>query len=70
MLVCFLAFPHHFARGNVERRKERGGSVSFVIVSTALWMAKLQWEERLCSVERLYLALFINRQDQGFLRRI
>ena len=60
MPVGFLAFPHHFARGNVQCGKERRRAVSFIIVSTTLWMAELQGKKRLSSIERLYLALLVN----------
>ena len=68
--VCLLAFPHYLSRSNVQCGKERSCSVSFIIVSAALRMAKLQGKKRLRSVECLYLALLINRQDQSFLRWI
>ena len=69
MPMRLLAFPHHLARSNVQRSKERGCSVSFVIVSAALRMPKLHGKKRLRSVECLYLALLINGQDQSLLRR-
>jgi hypothetical protein len=69
MPMAWHAVSYDSSIKHAECGKERGCSVSFVIVSAALRMPKLHGKKRLRSVECLYLALLINGQDQSLLRR-
>jgi hypothetical protein len=53
------------SRLHVERCKQRGGSVSRVVVGAPLGLAGLHRQQRLGSIERLNLALFIDAEHHG-----
>ena len=55
---------------HVESRKQGRGAVALVVVRHRAGAALLHRQARLGAVERLDLALFIDRQHQGFVRRI
>ena len=49
-------------RGNVQCRKQRRRSMAHVVVRSALRNTWCQRQDRLCAVQRLYLALLIHAQ--------
>src|ERR1700722_15226487 len=55
---------------DVEGREQRGGTVAFVVVGHGPGAALLHWQAGLGAVERLDLALFIDREDDGMGGRI
>ena len=70
MPVALQAAADDFAGGHIERGKQRGGAVSLVIVRQRAGAALLERQSRLRTVERLDLALLVDAQDQGFVRRV
>ena len=67
-LLCAMAW-HAFAdngsRLYVERGKQRGGSVPLIVVGVPLGLAGPHRQQRLGSIERLDLALFIDAEHHG-----
>lgn len=59
----------HRARGDVERREQRGGAVACVVVRMAFHLPWSHRQQRLRAVERLDLALLIHTQNQRPFRR-
>ena len=64
-----LAFADDDARLDVERGKQRGGAIAFVVVRHRLRPALLHRQAGLRSVERLDLALLIDAQHHRLVRR-
>ncbi|SAK73917.1 hypothetical protein AWB83_03673 [Caballeronia ptereochthonis] len=60
----------HFASDNVQRSKERGRTVTHVVVSASLGNAWGQRQYGLRAVQCLYLALLVNAQHHRLERRI
>src|SRR5688500_5369759 len=54
----------------VKCRKQRRCPVTLVVMSHGATAARHEWKPRLCSVQRLDLALLVYREHQGVLRRI
>jgi hypothetical protein len=54
---------------DVERREQRGGPVSAVVVGSALRLPGPHREQRLRAIEGLNLGLLVDAQDQGLVRR-
>ena len=50
---------------DVEGSEQRGGAVTFVVVGHRTGTARLHGHPWLDAVERLNLALFVNREDGG-----
>src|SRR5215475_614535 len=63
--VAAHAFTHDGSGLDVESGKERGRSVPRVVVCPALSLSGAHWQQRLCAVERLHLALLIDAQHDG-----
>ena len=70
MAVAGVTFADHLAVEHVERRKQRGGAIALVVVRHGSAPAFLQRQPRLGAVQRLDLALFIERMHAGVGRRI
>jgi len=70
MPMSGIALADHLARSYFQGRKERGRSVTLVIVRQGSTATLFDWQSRLCPVQGLNLALLIHAQHQGFLRRI
>ena len=64
------AFPDNQARFDVQRGKERGGAMAFVIMGHRGRPPLLERQTRLGPVERLDLGLLINAKHDGTVRRI
>ena len=62
LLMAMLghAVGDHFAVQNVERRKQCGSAVAFVVMGHGPGPTLLQGQSRLGAIKRLYLALFVN----------
>ena len=54
----------------LQRSKQRSGSVAFVIMGASLHLARLQRQQWLRAVERLNLALLVDTKYQGMIRRV
>src|SRR5258708_2051309 len=70
-----MAMPLHaktkyLAIVRVERGKQRGRSIAFVVVRHRFAAAALHGQAGLCAIESLNLALFIHREDQRVLGRV
>ena len=70
MPVLLHATPQHGAIENIERGKQRGGAVAFVIVCHGGAFSGLQRQAGLGAIERLNLALLIDRQHHGMAGRL
>src|SRR5437763_7538486 len=68
--VALHAAADHLSVEHVERREQGGGAIALVIVRHGASPALLQRQARLGSVERLDLALLVDRQHDGMGRRI
>lgn len=60
--VASMQLTDYLTGLNVERRKQCGGAVAHVVVSTTLRNAACQWQHGLCAVQCLGLALFVHVQ--------
>ena len=70
MTMAAHAFADDLAGGDVERREQGRRSVSLVVVGHRAGAALLQRQSRLSTIERLNLALFVDRQHQRLVRRV
>jgi len=70
MTVAWLALRQHLPGQHVQGREQRRRSVPLVIMGHALDIAEAQRQQRLGALQRLHLALLINAQHQGIVRRI
>lgn len=64
------AVADHRAVERAESRKQGCGAVAFVIVSDRSQAPFLQWEAWLGAIQCLNLAFFVDRENQGFVRRV
>src|SRR5580700_1098108 len=64
------AFADDLASGDVERREQGRRSVSLVVVGHRAGAALLQRQSRLRAIERLDLALLVDREHQPLVRRV
>jgi AraC-like DNA-binding protein/CheY-like chemotaxis protein len=64
-----VQFANHPAGGHIERGEQRGRPVTHVIMRAPFRLARAQRQNRRGAVERLNLAFFIDRQEQGAIRR-
>src|SRR5579875_3082572 len=67
MAMALLAQAVDFSAGRIEGGEQGGGAVALVIVRHGLAAALLQRQTRLSAVERLNLALLIDRKHQRML---
>lgn len=70
MPVACLALTDHRSFKNVESGKQRGRSMTLIIVCLALWQTRSQRKYRLGAIQRLNLTLFIHAQHDGIVRWI
>ena len=64
------AAADHLAFEHIEGREQRGRAVAFVVVSHCAGAALLHRKTRLGAVQRLNLALLIERKYDGVSRRV
>src|SRR5262245_47786651 len=67
--VAFVAFADDEPRGDIERGKQRGRTMPHIAVRTTLRYAGHHRQDRLLAIERLNLALLIDAEDKGSVRR-
>ena len=67
--VAPVALADDEAGSDIEGCEQRGRSVALVIVRAPLRHARQHRQDRLCTVERLDLALFVDTEHQGAVRR-
>jgi hypothetical protein len=60
----------HLTFEHIEGSKQRGGTVTLVIMGHGAGAPLLHRQARLCTVQRLDLALFIDGQNYGMGRRV
>ena len=70
MAMARHALADHLAGGDVERGKECRGAVALVIVGHRTGATILERQTRLRAVERLDLALLVDREHEGVVRRV
>jgi hypothetical protein len=70
MPMPWHALADQFSLRHVQRRKQRGRAVALVIVRHRPAPSLLQRQTRLRTIQRLDLALLVNAQHQGMLRRV
>jgi hypothetical protein len=70
MSVTRPALGEHGAGGDVEGGKQRRGAVAHIIVGDAFDIAEPHRQHRLGAIERLNLALLVDRQHHGMVGRI
>ena len=64
-----VALPNDSSFHHIECSKQRRGAVAFVVVSERAASAPLQRQSGLSAIQRLNLALFIDAEHDGILRR-
>ena len=67
MPMARLALGQDLAIGDIECGKQRGGAVPFVVMSEAIGIAKAHGQDRLGSLQRLDLALFVDTKNHGMI---
>src|SRR5262249_27921845 len=70
MAMALYASADDAAVEHVEGGEERGGAVALVVVGHGSELPWLHWQAGLGAVERLDLALLVERQDDGMRWRI
>jgi len=55
------------AFGHIQRGKQGGGAMAFIVMRHRPTSALLEGEARLCSIQRLNLRLLVDAQDEGML---
>ena len=60
MSVSSTALREHVTSSYIESREERRGTVTDVVVRNPLDVAQPHWQQRLCALKRLGLALLID----------
>src|ERR1041385_1267162 len=68
--VSCITLPNDSALGNLQRGKQGGGAVAFVVVRHGATPSLLERQPRLSAIQGLNLALFIHAQYQGLLRGV
>src|SRR5437879_11474314 len=63
--MAAMTLPDDLAAGYVERRKQRGRSMAYVVVRPALDLPRAHRQQGLSAIERLDLRLLIHAQDQS-----
>ena len=69
MAVALHALPDHRASGDIERGKQGSGAMALVVVRHGARSALFHRQPWLGTVERLDLALLVDAEHQGFVRR-
>ena len=67
MAMALHVAADHRAIEDVHRGEQRRCAVALIVVRHGSGAALLQRQSGLCAIERLYLALFVDRQDDGTL---
>jgi hypothetical protein len=67
--VAWLAVGQYLAAGDLKRGLEGGGAIAAIVVGTAFGQPWPQGEDRLGTVKRLDLVLFVDAQDERAGRR-
>src|SRR5579862_625726 len=70
MAMALHALADDLAFEDIESGEQGGSSVSFIVVGDGAGAPLLHRQARLRTVERLDLALLIDRKDDGVVRRI
>jgi len=70
MTMAFHALSNNLAFKDIERREQGGNAMALVIMGHGASAALLHWQTRLGAIKCLNLALLIDRQDNGVVRRI
>ena len=70
MPMARLAIGQHRSVEYVQSSKQRGRTMTFVVVGDSLGVAEPQRQHRLGALEGLHLTLFIHAQNQGVLGRV
>ena len=70
MPMAGLALRHDLSALDVERRKQSGRAMAFVVVGYPFHIAQTQRQQRLAALQGLDLALLVYAQHQGMLGRI
>ena len=70
MPVTLHAASDHRAIQHVQGCEQRGGAVALIVVCHGAAAALFHRQARLGAVKCLYLALFVDRQDNRVLRRV
>jgi len=65
-----MHWPIDPALEDIERREQRRCAMTLVVVGHGAGASLLHWQPRLGAVERLNLALLIDRQDNGVVGRV
>ena len=68
--VPSIAFPDHFAACHIKGSEEAGNAMAVVVVSPTLALARPHRQQRLGTLERLDLALFVNAEHQSVVWRV
>jgi hypothetical protein len=63
------AISNHLSIEHAEACEQGGRAITFGIMGLASRNTRTQGEDRLGSIQRLDLSLFINTKDQSFVRR-
>jgi hypothetical protein len=69
MAVAFHALPDHRTAGDIERGKQGSGAMALVVVRHGAGSALFHRQPWLSTVERLDLALLVDTQHEGSVRR-
>ncbi len=70
MTMAMMALTDDFSFENIQCRKQRSCTITFVVVRHGSRSAFLQRKRWLCPIKRLDLAFLINAKDEGILRWI
>ncbi len=70
MAMARLALRNHRTIQYIQGRKQRRGTVTFVIVGDTFDVSQSRRQHRLSSFQGLTLAFFVHRQNQSVGRRI
>ncbi len=65
-----VQLPNHLARLHVQRRKQRGGAVTPIVMGAPLDLSGTHRQQRPRPIQRLNLRFLVHAQHQGFVRRI
>lgn len=65
-----VQLPNHLARLHVQRRKQRGGAVTPIVMGAPLDLSGTHRQQRPRPIQRLNLRVLVHAQHQGFVRRI
>ena len=63
--VPSMGLPDDGTGLRIQRRKQRGGAMTPVVMAAPLSLPRLQGQQRLAAIQRLDLRLLIDAQDEG-----